>query len=66
MNARMTAPVADHAPASTAALHLEKITKVYRKGDNEVRALDGDRPGHQARESFSRWWDPRALARPRS
>jgi putative ABC transport system ATP-binding protein len=23
------------------ALHLEKITKVYRKGDNEVRALDG-------------------------
>jgi putative ABC transport system ATP-binding protein len=24
-----------------AALHLEKVTKVYRKGDNEVRALDG-------------------------
>jgi len=24
-----------------AALHLEGITKVYRKGDNEVRALDG-------------------------
>jgi putative ABC transport system ATP-binding protein len=23
------------------ALHLEKVTKVYRKGDNEVRALDG-------------------------
>ena len=23
-----------------AALHLEKVTKVYRKGDNEVRALD--------------------------
>ena len=23
------------------ALHLENITKVYRKGDNEVRALDG-------------------------
>jgi putative ABC transport system ATP-binding protein len=24
-----------------AALHLEKVTKVYRKGDNEVRALGG-------------------------
>jgi len=24
-----------------AALHLEKVTKVYKKGDNEVRALDG-------------------------
>jgi putative ABC transport system ATP-binding protein len=24
-----------------AVLHLEKITRVYRKGDNEVRALDG-------------------------
>ena len=24
-----------------AALHLEKVTKIYRKGDNEVRALDG-------------------------
>jgi putative ABC transport system ATP-binding protein len=24
-----------------AALHLEQVTKVYRKGDNEVRALDG-------------------------
>jgi putative ABC transport system ATP-binding protein len=23
------------------ALHLEKVTKIYRKGDNEVRALDG-------------------------
>ncbi len=23
------------------ALHLEKVTKVYRKGENEVRALDG-------------------------
>jgi putative ABC transport system ATP-binding protein len=23
-----------------AALHLEKVTKVYKKGDNEVRALD--------------------------
>jgi putative ABC transport system ATP-binding protein len=26
---------------SMAALHLENVTKVYRKGDNEVRALDG-------------------------
>jgi putative ABC transport system ATP-binding protein len=24
-----------------AALHLENVTKIYRKGDNEVRALDG-------------------------
>ncbi|MGO8694130.1 MAG: ABC transporter ATP-binding protein [Rectinemataceae bacterium] len=24
-----------------AALHLEQVTKIYRKGDNEVRALDG-------------------------
>ena len=24
-----------------AALHLEKVTKIYRKGENEVRALDG-------------------------
>ncbi|HET7839469.1 MAG TPA: ABC transporter ATP-binding protein [Rectinemataceae bacterium] len=24
-----------------AALHLEKVTKVYRKGESEVRALDG-------------------------
>ena len=23
-----------------AALHLEKVTKIYKKGDNEVRALD--------------------------
>jgi len=23
------------------ALHLEKVTKIYRKGENEVRALDG-------------------------
>jgi putative ABC transport system ATP-binding protein len=23
------------------ALHLEKVTKVYRKGENEIRALDG-------------------------
>jgi putative ABC transport system ATP-binding protein len=23
------------------SLHLEKVTKIYRKGDNEVRALDG-------------------------
>ena len=41
MTAHTTAPVAEHAPASTAALHLEKVTKIYRKGDNEVRALDG-------------------------
>ncbi len=26
---------------TAAALHLEKVTKVYRKGENEVRALDG-------------------------
>jgi putative ABC transport system ATP-binding protein len=24
-----------------AALHLEKVSKIYRKGENEVRALDG-------------------------
>jgi len=24
-----------------AALHLENVTKIYKKGDNEVRALDG-------------------------
>jgi len=28
-------------PAVAAGLHLEKITKVYRKGENVVRALDG-------------------------
>jgi len=41
MTAKMSPAVTAEMSPSTTALHLEKITKVYRKGDSEVRALDG-------------------------
>ena len=41
MPARMPPSVAARMPPSVAGLHLEKVTKIYHKGDSEIRALDG-------------------------
>jgi len=41
MPARMPPSVAARMPPSVAVLHLEKVTKIYHKGDSEIRALDG-------------------------